>query len=219
MEKKLLIILCVIGLPISVFAETIVFKSGKTIEGNILERTEKYITMDFEGVPVIYFMDEIESIAQAETLNDTDAALEVKISASEITPVVTASSDESVPAAEVDTEVLNMGGAPEASLAAEEQPTQGEDLTSVEPQTAEEYLKRGDEFNRQGAASRALADLNKAIELNPNLGGAYASRGFIHYKAKEFDAAWADVYKAKELGFAVDPEFLEGLKKASGKEN
>lgn len=44
------------------FAETVVLKSGKTIEGNLLEKTDKYIKIDFEGVVLTYFLDEIAHI-------------------------------------------------------------------------------------------------------------------------------------------------------------
>ncbi|MDD5432426.1 MAG: trypsin-like peptidase domain-containing protein [Candidatus Omnitrophica bacterium] len=45
-----------------VFAETIVLKSGKTVEGKIVERTDKYIKVDFYGVQVPYFLNDIKSI-------------------------------------------------------------------------------------------------------------------------------------------------------------
>ena len=44
------------------YAETIVLKSGKTINGKILERTDKKITIDFQGVPTTYFIEEIDTI-------------------------------------------------------------------------------------------------------------------------------------------------------------
>ena len=44
------------------FAETIVLKSGEKIEGKIFERTDKYIKLDFEGLLITYFFDEIKSI-------------------------------------------------------------------------------------------------------------------------------------------------------------
>ncbi|MFA6282429.1 MAG: hypothetical protein WCY05_08040 [Candidatus Omnitrophota bacterium] len=46
----------------SVFAETIVLKSGKTIEGKILEKTDKYIKVDTEGIAITYYLDDIASI-------------------------------------------------------------------------------------------------------------------------------------------------------------
>ena len=45
-----------------VYAETILLKSGKSVEGKLLEKTGKYIKIDFQGVPLTYFFDEIESI-------------------------------------------------------------------------------------------------------------------------------------------------------------
>jgi hypothetical protein len=46
----------------SVFSETVVLKSGKTIEGKIAEKTAECIKIDIYGVPVTYYLDEIESI-------------------------------------------------------------------------------------------------------------------------------------------------------------
>jgi hypothetical protein len=37
------------------FAETIVLKSGKTIEGKLIEKTDEHIKIDFQGVPLTYF--------------------------------------------------------------------------------------------------------------------------------------------------------------------
>jgi len=57
----LVLIICLI-FPIIVFAETVVLKSGKTVEGKLIEKTDKYIKIDFQGVPLTYFSDEIESV-------------------------------------------------------------------------------------------------------------------------------------------------------------
>jgi tetratricopeptide (TPR) repeat protein len=44
------------------FAETIVLKSGQAIAGKIIEKTGKYIKIDFYGVPLTYFYEEIDRI-------------------------------------------------------------------------------------------------------------------------------------------------------------
>ena len=44
------------------FGETIVLKSGKAIEGKITEKTDNSIKIDFYGVALTYFFDEIVSI-------------------------------------------------------------------------------------------------------------------------------------------------------------
>ncbi len=61
-KKRLLILLLILYLPISVFAETIVLKSGKSVEGKLIEKTDKYIKIDFQGIAPTYYLDEIESI-------------------------------------------------------------------------------------------------------------------------------------------------------------
>jgi len=49
---------------IGVFADTITLKSGEKLEGNITEKTDKYVKIDISGVPITYFLDEVESIKQ-----------------------------------------------------------------------------------------------------------------------------------------------------------
>ena len=66
MENKRLICLIAVLLSLSfsipVFAETVILKSGKKIEGKIIERTDDYVKVDQYGVPITYFLDDIESI-------------------------------------------------------------------------------------------------------------------------------------------------------------
>jgi tetratricopeptide (TPR) repeat protein len=44
------------------FTETIVLRSGETVEGKIIEKTDKYVKVDFIGIPLTYFFEDIESI-------------------------------------------------------------------------------------------------------------------------------------------------------------
>lgn len=46
----------------SAFAETIMLKSGEVIEGKIIEKKDDAITVDFEGVPITYFYEDIDNI-------------------------------------------------------------------------------------------------------------------------------------------------------------
>ena len=62
MIKRIIILLLVLCFPASLFAETITLKSGKTYEGKILERTDEYIRIELYGIPVTYFLEDIESI-------------------------------------------------------------------------------------------------------------------------------------------------------------
>ena len=46
------------------FSQTITLKSGQKIEGRIIEQTDKYVKVEFEGVELIFYNDEISSIDQ-----------------------------------------------------------------------------------------------------------------------------------------------------------
>jgi len=59
----------------------------------------------------------------------------------------------------------------------------------------------------------ALADINKALELNPNYVDGYVVRARVYLVAKDYAKASADVKKAQSLGGNFKPEFLEELKK------
>jgi len=64
MNKKITVILSLMFLFISssVFAETIVLKSGRTVEAKILKKTDNSIKVDVEGIPITYYLNEVESI-------------------------------------------------------------------------------------------------------------------------------------------------------------
>ena len=53
------------------FAETIVLKSGKTIEGKIVNRTNEYTEVDFMDVKLKYFNDQIEQIKETKSATET----------------------------------------------------------------------------------------------------------------------------------------------------
>lgn len=62
MIKRFMQVLVVLSTAHFCFAEDIILKSGKTIEGKIIEKTDEYVKVDFNGVPLTYFFDDIESI-------------------------------------------------------------------------------------------------------------------------------------------------------------
>ena len=49
----------------SAFADSITLFNGNTIEGKILERTDKYIKVESQGVTLTYYLDEIKSVNQS----------------------------------------------------------------------------------------------------------------------------------------------------------
>jgi len=49
-------------LPAIIFAETILLKTGESVEGKLLEKNDKFVKIDFQGVELTYFINEIDSI-------------------------------------------------------------------------------------------------------------------------------------------------------------
>jgi len=67
------------------------------------------------------------------------------------------------------------------------------------PASAEDYLKSGQEYYKKGQYDLAIADLNKAIELNPRDAGIYGWRGSAYSAKGQYDLAIADYNTAIEL--------------------
>ena len=65
---------------------------------------------------------------------------------------------------------------------------------------------------------KAILDCNKAVELAPKYVNSYITRARIYMLGNDFDKVWTDVHKIEELGGKLSSEWLEGLKKASGRE-
>jgi len=86
MKVKILVILVVILLGALLtkpaFAERIALKSGKTIEGKIIKKTDKYIKVDISGVSLTYFMDQLESIDGKQIISEASANAPVSESGS-----------------------------------------------------------------------------------------------------------------------------------------
>ncbi|MFH1413282.1 MAG: tetratricopeptide repeat protein [Candidatus Omnitrophota bacterium] len=59
-----LIVTLIFCFPVLLFADTITLKSGKVIEGKVLENTDQYIKVDYKGKEVYYKHKYIESIEE-----------------------------------------------------------------------------------------------------------------------------------------------------------
>ena len=88
----------------------------------------------------------------------------------------------------------------------------------IYPRYSEAYRNRGLAYGSEYKYDQAISDFNKAIEINPSDAHAYNGRAIVYFRKQEYQKSWEDVYKAEELGYKVNPDFLEGLKKASGRE-
>ncbi len=59
--------------------------------------------------------------------------------------------------------------------------------------------ERGIAAYRNGDLDGALAELDQAIQLNPNYKAAYIDRGIVLYRMRKLDRAFADIAKAKRI--------------------
>ena len=94
------------------------------------------------------------------------------------------------------------------------------DLTKVieiKPKDARAYVTRGMVYANKGEYGLAIADYSKAIEMDSTITDAYKGRARAYTYLGKYDKAWKDVYEAQTLGRPVDSEFLEDLRKASGR--
>jgi len=73
-------------------------------------------------------------------------------------------------------------------------------------------------YDRKGQQDQAIAELTKAIEINPKDAEVYTNRAVAYYNKREYDKAWEDVRKAESLGLEVDPELLKAVRQASGRQ-
>jgi tetratricopeptide (TPR) repeat protein len=80
------------------------------------------------------------------------------------------------------------------------------------------YYNRAVAYGRQDKADEALADYNQAIELDPSYAPAYNNRAVVYLYKKDYNLSWQDVYKTEELGQKVNLEFIEELKRESGRD-
>ena len=71
----------------------------------------------------------------------------------------------------------------------------------INSQTAEEYLKNASAKFYNDDYYGAIADFNKAIELNPDDASAYYNRGAVKSSLGDDNGACQDGRKAQQLGF------------------
>jgi len=159
MKNNLLILLLTLVLffPVSVFAETIVLKSGKTVEGKLIEKTDKYIKIDFQGVPLTYYLDEVESVDEVK--QDFPLKEGKKLpQENNLSSIVTNEAKVYFQRGIVDFQQGNMSQAVSSFNKAIE----------ISPNYANAYYNRGVAYFKSNKFDEAISDYDKSVSLNIN---------------------------------------------------
>jgi len=68
-------------------------------------------------------------------------------------------------------------------------------------------------YYARGNKPQAMQLCEQVIKLNPNFARAYNQRGMIYQSQEKYREALADLQKAKSLGYGIDPDFIELIKR------
>lgn len=90
-------------------------------------------------------------------------------------------------------------------------PPLGPPLEITPPPDAKAFRERGIFSYRSGDLDSAIADFDRAIQLDPKFAAAYIDRSIVLYRMQKFERAFADIAHAKRI------EKTKGAKTAQGK--
>ena len=80
------------------------------------------------------------------------------------------------------------------------------------------YYNIGSAYLQKREFDQAILLFNKSLKINPKYAEAYMSRGRGYYFKGEYDKSWEDIKKAQDLGYKIPAEFLDDLRRASGRD-
>jgi len=75
----------------------------------------------------------------------------------------------------------------------------GPPLEIAPPPDAKSFRERGISAYRSGDLDNAIADFDRAIQLDPKFTAAYIDRGIVLYRLRKFEKAFADIAQAKRI--------------------
>jgi tetratricopeptide (TPR) repeat protein len=83
----------------------------------------------------------------------------------------------------------------------------------AKPNDAAILTYRGMVYYAKGQNDQAIQDFEQAIKCDPKFGRAYYQRGMIYETLGRYNLALKDLEQAKSLGYKVDMDFVEMIKR------
>ena len=182
------------------FAENIVLKNGEKVSGKIVDKTDKDIKVEIEGVgvPLTYFLEDIDTIDGATVVVSAAAPA----AAAATTPASAGTSPGSMVIISGNQDFLNhisAGNNLSKEGKFEEAAAEFSSAINLVANDARVYILRGVAYENQASHDKAIADFTKALGIDPNQPLAYSWRGIAYSTQSSYKEALADFDKAIEL--------------------
>ncbi|MFA5271660.1 MAG: tetratricopeptide repeat protein [Candidatus Omnitrophota bacterium] len=168
--KTTILLFCFMGIAMSSRAEILVLKNGNTIEGKIIERTDKYIKVDILDIPITYYLADVDSIDGQKVIT---LQIENKIPVKEKVVLI---KEEGSPLSFASDSKLSLG----------------------ELKEAQECLQKGTGFFKEKKYKEATLEFEKALKINPKLAEGYYGLGYVYTSTKSYPEAINYFNKALE---------------------
>ncbi|MFA6281858.1 MAG: tetratricopeptide repeat protein [Candidatus Omnitrophota bacterium] len=194
MKRKIIFLLiCFMAIALFSYAEIVVLKKGKIIEGKILERTDKYIKIDMWDIPITYYLTDVDSI---------DGQKIVEPQGEQVKP-------------DKENKIFVKEGIPSTPL--EEKETFVEEKTLFLPialkeklslgelKEAQEYLRKATNLLKERKYKESAFEFENALKINPELAEGYYGLGYVYVSTKSYPEAVFYFKKAIE----VSPNYAE----------
>ncbi len=89
---------------------------------------------------------------------------------------------------------------------------------TLHPNYDKAYYNRGVILGKEGKYTEAIAQYSKVISINADFVEAYNNRAIAYFHINDYTRSWEDVHKAQDLGFSVNPAFINRLKSCNREE-
>ena len=214
---RVFIFLIAILMPMFSFADTIELKSGKIIEGKIVEETTDSIKFDAGiGVVITYYKDELKDYKKSD-IDQKEVSLPPVFTKDELTPEQRKDFEENyitTGVAEIDLASKDAGvkmrppNAEELTDAADklfkngrvqEALAKAQEAIDQDKEYLPAYRAMADMLQESGSPDQSISLYNKILEKNPNSDEIYTNRGYAYGRLNQLSQAIEDYNKALEL--------------------